>query len=219
MIRISRGAIPTSLATHAEDWTRELLELGRDGKSVPDGWAASRYGGEDVRTALIRDTHGKCMYCEGKMRDVSFPHVEHYRPKSRFPNLAFSWSNLGLSCQVCNTNKGDSFDNAKPIVDPYSEDPEDFLLALGPLIVNRPANERGRSTLFQLGLNRGELFEGRRDAVTRVVKAIDDAKTLTGTLRRIAVELVLRAIDSDSEFSFVCRETTKVLAPELLVPT
>jgi uncharacterized protein (TIGR02646 family) len=54
--------------------------------------------------------HHKCVYCripDGLKGDESFG-VDHYLPKTKFPHLAVTWSNLFYACNVCNTWKGES---------------------------------------------------------------------------------------------------------------
>lgn len=77
----------------------------------------------EVRDFLKLENHNKCCYCGSILSDSqSFSHVEHYRPKSDNNNslqldtgglgyywLAAEWSNLGLSCSVCNVAKGTKF--------------------------------------------------------------------------------------------------------------
>ena len=57
-----------------------------------------------VRDMLKKIYHNKCAYCETKFTR-SYINIEHYRPKSKYYFLAYSWSNLLPICQVCNTTK------------------------------------------------------------------------------------------------------------------
>ncbi len=50
----------------------------------------------------------KCAYCEKDISDDD-KHIEHYRPKSKYYWLAYSWDNLLLCCSKCNKNKSDKF--------------------------------------------------------------------------------------------------------------
>jgi uncharacterized protein (TIGR02646 family) len=43
-----------------------------------------------------------CPYCERKIK-VKASHIEHIRPKSKFPSLTFSYNNLMVSCNDPNT--------------------------------------------------------------------------------------------------------------------
>lgn len=117
---------------------------------------SSLYKGEDVKKQLIRDQHGKCVYCECFING-DFGDIEHYRPKkgyTLYPDttlrtgyywLAYEWSNLLLSCSKCNRNykknhfllsdetKRDipnrNINNELPLlINPSSEDPHDFII-------------------------------------------------------------------------------------------
>jgi len=67
------------------------------------------YKTSSVQDKLNELYHFKCVYCE---RDISDDdkHIEHYRPKSRYYWLAYSWDNLLLCCSRCNKAKGDKFE-------------------------------------------------------------------------------------------------------------
>ena len=46
-----------------------------------------------------------CGYCEEECRGE----VDHFRPKSRFPEHVYQWSNWILACHSCNHRKRDSW--------------------------------------------------------------------------------------------------------------
>ena len=47
---------------------------------------------------------------------ISDPSVDHFLPKSRYPNLAYEWSNYRLARQLVNHHKGDSME----VLDPFT---------------------------------------------------------------------------------------------------
>lgn len=64
-----------------------------------------------VRQDLKTIYNDKCGYCEKGIADEREP-IEHYRPKKgKTPYfwLAYSWDNLLLSCDKCNSHKGSRF--------------------------------------------------------------------------------------------------------------
>lgn len=64
-----------------------------------------------VRNDLKKLYNDKCGYCEKSIVDEREP-IEHYRPKKgKTPYfwLAYSWDNLLLSCDKCNSHKGSRF--------------------------------------------------------------------------------------------------------------
>lgn len=63
-----------------------------------------------IRGALAQDFERTCAYCERDL-DLSTGQaiVEHFRPRSRFPDLTFDWLNLIYACRRCNDAKGNSW--------------------------------------------------------------------------------------------------------------
>lgn len=112
----------------------------------------SLYGARSVKNALIKAQHGKCAFCESKIRHVDHGDVEHYRPKGGFRQstddalerpgyfwLAYVWENLFLACALCNQ----SFKrNLFPLADPSKRARShlDHLAAEEPLLIH-PADD------------------------------------------------------------------------------
>ncbi|MBV1830833.1 hypothetical protein HNW77_07105 [Komagataeibacter sp. AV436] len=70
-----------------------------------------------AKSALKTDTGGKCAYCEASTDVVAHGDVEHFRPKSIYWWLAFTFDNYLFSCQICNQSfKGDQFPISGPIL-------------------------------------------------------------------------------------------------------
>lgn len=63
-----------------------------------------------VRSNLFLASGNRCAFCDGLMRLTSRATVEHFRPKSKFPELAAIWSNLFPCCDACQSAKGQKFD-------------------------------------------------------------------------------------------------------------
>ncbi|MBX7080304.1 MAG: hypothetical protein K1X88_14000 [Nannocystaceae bacterium] len=69
------------------------------------------FGGYDVaKPALAAMQHNKCCYCEKLEEQPIYRDVEHFRPKSRYWWLAWTWENLLFACPDCNRqHKRDAF--------------------------------------------------------------------------------------------------------------
>lgn len=110
MVKVEKESIvPASL--NSDKTTERRGELIAEGKYIYKNVYDNRYKKEDIKEALKRGSHKKCVYCEKNVNDENFP-VEHYRPKSVYYWLAYSWDNLLLSCDKCNTKKSDKFEIA-----------------------------------------------------------------------------------------------------------
>lgn len=57
---------------------------------------------------LQREFSRKCVYCRmpDSMKGYESFGVDHYRPKSKFPELATAYANLFYACNPCNRRKG-----------------------------------------------------------------------------------------------------------------
>lgn len=62
------------------------------------------------KTQLKKESWGKCAYCEANTEVVAHGDVEHYRPKSIYWWLAYTYDNYLYACQICNQiYKSDNF--------------------------------------------------------------------------------------------------------------
>lgn len=63
-----------------------------------------------LRHVMYGEQRSICVFCESRLSEgVPPPHVEHWRPLSAAPELAFHWNNLYLSCtteSTCESKKG-----------------------------------------------------------------------------------------------------------------
>jgi uncharacterized protein (TIGR02646 family) len=170
MIRLVKVQIPEVLAANADAWTADLLTAlhGRDLTDADRRRIRERYAHEDIRTALEVETHGKCAYCESKLLHVVRGDIEHVVPKSRRPDATYRWDNLSLACPICNNRKRDYLDENVPLLDPYADDPDEYLVAEGRYLEARPGKPRGEVTISRLDLNRLELVESRRGRLKRL---------------------------------------------------
>ena len=62
-----------------------------------------------VKDALNKIYKNKCAYCETQINRTS-TNIEHYRPKSLYYFLAYSWDNLLPICNMCNSKKSNRFE-------------------------------------------------------------------------------------------------------------
>ena len=185
MIKVARSPKPVILEHNQQNWTRVLLEASTDTERRR---AEGKYRHRAIKDALAAMFHGKCAYCESKMSHIEYGHIEHFKPKSRFRNLAFEWTNLLLSCPICNgpEYKGDHFPeetDGGPLVNPCDETPaEHFEFVFDPVaklasVIGKTI--RGQTTEKLLGLNRSDLREYRSKIIMMYYVLSDYAKTDT----------------------------------------
>lgn len=65
---------------------------------------------KNSKDQLKTESSGKCAYCEADTDVVAHGDVEHYRPKSIYWWLAYTYDNYLFACQICNqVYKSDNF--------------------------------------------------------------------------------------------------------------
>lgn len=118
MIKLRPGDPPASLTPER---VRTLTDkFKQDGKPV---WK-QRW----LRDALLALSNGKCCYSECRLDESgAFLEVEHFWPKSLYPEAVLRWSNLLPCSKTCNGRKGDWDTKARPIIHPCYDDPRDHL--------------------------------------------------------------------------------------------
>lgn len=165
------------------------------------------YKHPDNKAALVSASHEKCMYCESKFRHIDYGDVEHYKPKAKYPQFEFDWQNLGIACVTCNREyKKDKFDEANPYVNPYADNPDDHIVAHGPLLIHKQGSERGQVTIEDIGLNRPALLEKRGVRQVEIVTAIDSCmRTNSESLKKKAFEELLKLHQADQEYSSIAK--------------
>ena len=62
----------------------------------------------EIVDSLTRLFHGKCAYCEQPV-DRNSGEIDHHRPKSLYPWLAYEWENFYRACDTCFYNKKSLF--------------------------------------------------------------------------------------------------------------
>lgn len=205
MIRLIKGATPTSLTNNAARWTNELTATIAAGNK-PTESQKGRYRQRDIKDALLAETNGKCAYCESKIRHIAHGDIEHIIPKSKEPHRAFEWYNLTLACDVCNENKGDYY-NPDPLlqhhdlVDPYSDNPSDHFLFMRELVVARPDSPRGELTDTEIKISRDALTERRRERMDFIDGMVSAYSTAEPRYKAMLLnKLLAKHVQPDNEF-------------------
>ena len=173
--------------------TKKLKDAYDDGRRDFE-FKSDIYGAKSVKAALIKAQHKKCCFCESKVTHISYGDVEHFRPKGGFRQkksdpltrpgyywLAYEWSNLFLSCTLCNQrykanlfplavtrNRARSHEDdvsaERPLfIHPSDDDPEQYIGFRDEIVYAIDGKRRGKVTIEGLRLDRNDLEEMRRD--------------------------------------------------------
>jgi uncharacterized protein (TIGR02646 family) len=140
--------------------------------------AGNKYRHPKVKEEIKKMFSEKCAYCESHISHVDYGDIEHFRPKSKYPDCCFDWNNFLLACGICNDSehKGAKFPEENedgPFVNPVDEEPNEFFnFEFDPdteLAIVNPKNPRAITTERELGLNRTDLIRHRSAVVRKMV--------------------------------------------------
>ena len=190
MIRIARVLEPASLAPVRNQGLSDARDaLLQKKKIVFEGY-------DVVKKDLAAMQHQKRCYCEKRQEQAKYRDVEHYRPKSLYWWLAWTWENLLFACIDCNRDqKRDRFplepgstslvaEQAPPVGErPLLLDPSDSSVEPTKEIVffreriqgkerwiPRGVSARGRATIEVSGLDRPTLLDLYAEHVLHAVR-------------------------------------------------
>lgn len=151
------------------------------------------FGRNEYRKALKNCQGNKCCFCE---KPIANADIEHFRPKSAWQQtkgsplnkpgyywLAYSWSNMLISCGDCNSqaNKGNLFPvngvrssfpsdcngEDKILINPSEEDPSIYITFRLDMPLGIDADGRGDSNIEVFNLKeRADILEIRRDRLS-----------------------------------------------------
>ncbi len=150
----------------------------------------SKWG--DAKDALAEMSHGKCAYCEAPINARRSGQVEHFRPKSLFPTLAYDWNNYFLGCDGCNGAKSDKWPRRGSYLRPDEGDPPRRLefTADGEVNAKRQRGAAAR-TVEDFELNRAWLVRPRKTAIGVV---LEDLESLIRDCPRGVARRLIRAM-------------------------
>lgn len=190
------GAIDAAWLTRADAAANTAAQKSEEAAKV---YIASRSEiWSDLKPALEALSSGKCWYSEAKDR-VSYWHVDHYRPKSSYPWLAFDWRNMRLCGGMPNIAKSDDFPLADETTRATAACPSTALevaLLLDPTRWGDPdlltfngageptcadprdtvADQRVKLSVKILNLDTEKLCEGRRDTWRSCERRLKDLR-------------------------------------------
>ncbi len=107
MIKVKKDFDDVPASLNSKITKRKRQEHIDNGKYISGDKYNKYYKPEDVKERLSEIYNRKCVFCESTIEQFE---VEHFRPKSLYWWLAYSWDNLMLICPTCNKNKTNDFD-------------------------------------------------------------------------------------------------------------
>lgn len=202
MHRLNRGDAPACLGRyqHGRNTWRDLTSEDR----------------AEIWQALEAMQGQRCAYCESQLT-ADKRHIEHFVPRSRYPQHTFDWGNLFGSCDRQDScghhkdRKGKPYDDAD-LLKPDVDDPDHYLIFVsdGTIKVRQHLNdyERRRASetlrVFNLDAEGGALRHMRRSAVAGYLQTAEELWSLKGELPEQEWQELLQAeLDAMTNQPFV----------------
>ena len=198
---IDRGPEPPRLSAIRNQYTPSWVAHYRNNEGAkPPGDNRWRDFRNDLQAAFL----GLCGYCE----EFCNGETDHFRPKSRSPELVYEWSNWILACHDCNHAKGNKWP-AGGYVNPCAKSkparPANFFTfntATGEIIPKpnlSPARFiKAQKMIYDLGLNDSHHLKKRLHCLWAISEILNmRLRIQDSTLRRL--------VDWRTEFSSIVR--------------
>ena len=170
MILIKKGSEPNV-------WMRYRLTQGAEFRAIPE-----------LKDSLLKEQGYLCAYCMARI-DKDHMKVEHFKPRSRYPRLKFSYKNLLACClgktqeeSHCDTSKG----NAEISLSPLSSSCVNTLsYESGTGKIKSSDPDYDRELDCPLHLNTPIIRQNRREELQGVIKALQSEGFNSGAIHRL----------------------------------
>ncbi len=114
MKKFNRSAEPAICTEHSEAWNAQWVARLKANSGAVFSWyhIDKKSAREHMLPALRAQSLGHCSFCDAfPVEGVSNETIEHFRPKSKFPEQAYSWANLYYCCDACQNAKREQWDD------------------------------------------------------------------------------------------------------------
>lgn len=111
---IEIGAIQNEVLQHTSKkmalcfWVLKRIESKSTNQKVEDASFYKSSAWRKIRFSVLRGSDYKCCLCGASKESGAVLHVDHIKPRSKYPALALEPENLRVLCDYCNIGKSDS---------------------------------------------------------------------------------------------------------------
>ena len=145
-----------------------------------------------VHQSLLKEQGFICCYC-GRRIDLADSHIEHFKPRNKYPDLQLDYANLLASCQgeseappptpVHCGHKKDAWYEENLMVSPLNRNCTEFFRYTddGQILATKEVDkqEAAKTTIEKLALNIHKLQKMREGAIEGILDGLDVTDTQT----------------------------------------
>lgn len=187
MRNVTKLSPPTILVENKAAWDEAVRNHSTE-------YNKNKYRHREIKDRLLQETNDKCVYCESKIGHNCPGDIEHKIPKSKQINLIFDWENMTIACNECNRRKSDYYDPDFMFLDPNSDDVENRIIHLGPLVFNKPGDSRSAITVLTLEIDK---FDSRTHLIARKIEMLEHTKNLIELIAKEQNQLLRQSLIHD----------------------
>jgi hypothetical protein len=169
--------MPVEKQPEPKDFFKKVQEPGEKFLVQNPHPKGNQWRGHEYWVEIIPDLYdaysGICAYsCHWTPYDTGWKTVEHFKPKSKYPQEAYHWDNYRFVCGALNGCKG----NHEDVLDPFTVKDGWFVIEFSSLQLKSgqglSENEAKsvKSTIKRLKLNSEALIRGRRHWIIRYLR-------------------------------------------------
>lgn len=204
---------PSNLKQKSEKFKKEL----KKGINITKDWTNFRKSDIGKQTELhLKEMYaGCCAYCEGIVGTTGYNQIEHFRPKSKFPELCYEYDNLHLACSKCNSNKGNKF--CEDFIDPSVDEPTEHIEYCGWTV--RGKDDIGKQMINVTKLNDDDRIQYRKKCcdeykkrIETIFNGIKDIEKMTEPIKQLVLESledIYRGMKHGSQYCTMVKENFK----------
>ena len=171
MMRVDRQPAPADFEGKVGKKGKRVLTKHGPQSPVPAKFWHKKEHWRGALDDLMQSYHRLCAFSAVRIERVTGARsVEHFRPKTKYPELAYSWENFRLVCTLMNGRKGDHED----VLDPFGLPANVFNLEplTGKVVIHLecPASVRknAQSTIERLRLNDPDCMLLRQEHLEKI---------------------------------------------------
>lgn len=195
---IQRYEEPSILTQKKEEWTKKFIE---SGKPRPEQ-GNKQYGHDEVKTKLHAQSHTKCYYCEGLLKD-GHKEIDHFVEITCDKTLAFEWTNLYLCCDHCNKKMRHNEISVQDVLNPCKDSDEEIAkhIYFEDEIISWHT-PKGEQTIKKYKLG-SEKMDGRRSRALREVRNALKKFYKGGVNKEDVQTLLLKLSKNNHQYSYM----------------
>jgi len=177
-----------------------MIQINKDFANIPSSLHSKTPKIDDeVKLKLAEDQFNKCCYCEDSHIKGT---VEHFLPKSKYPNQKYEWENLLWACNDCNNFKSNK---TVKIINPLTTPNPENLLEFETNGQIKSTDSTMNETIKVCDLKRKNLNLKRKAIFDDLIRNIEFVKHIGVKENVIEYYLLhfVQPIKTDKELNFV----------------